>query len=410
MSGQREEIESPDPSVRRLAGGAPRSTTTGPADPVRLFAESAPGDTGRLAPRLDPRAVQHLQRLAGNQAIAGLVVQRKPADINRTDPLTYDDKGAFQNVKAPRATGSTPTKFINYLLSKGWTKPNEQLIGGHLFGAAFGGPDDETNVVPWSAQTEGLYSTFEKDFKAQADADAQHSALSSKPFSATVTSKATFIDRPDLAIDEPTLKLAGWSTGDPDMAKRHKLYQDVAERFSYVPTSVDVTISGLSTSPAGFSRAGAGIAPAFSRNPEAVKPSYVAPVRFTRNATQARDFKTMPDWAAYQSTPKFRTASDKTIDKKLRHLLGGHAADWGVAVSNSLANLKLLEGKLKAFVLNGSNEQIEGVFVMAKVDVLHYVDHATRLWMCTTIDGGLVAGWKLSQGQYDILIAKGTVG
>ena len=47
--------------------------------------------------------------------------------------------------------------------------------------------------------------------------------------------------------------------------------------------------------------------------------------------------------------------------------------------------------------------------MLNKVDVLHYVNSGTKLWVCTEPDGTLVASFKLGQGQYDILIKEGTV-
>jgi hypothetical protein len=361
------------------------------------------------APEAVVRRLLDLQRLVGNQATARLV-QRKPADIDQTNTLSYDASGKLTNAGAARATGPTRTKAINADLSRGWVTPNEQLIGGHLFGRAFGGPDNETNVVPWSQKTEADFSVVETNFKKQADSDALANAASAKTFTATVKSQATFQDRPDLKVDEAALDKEGWPTADPGRTERIKKFDEVAEHFSGVPTSVTVTVSGLSTGAVSFKPSSADIAPTFARNPAALKQAFVETIRFKRNATETRKLLKMPDWATFKKSPKLRTADDLFINKKLGHVASRHPGDWGVTNSNSPDNLKALETKLEAFILDGGNEQIEGVYVLNKVDVLHYVNPATKLWVCTEPDGTLVASYKLGQNQYDILITKGTVG
>jgi hypothetical protein len=354
------------------------------------------------------RTIVGLQRVAGNQAVARLLVQRKPADIDKTDTLNYDNTGRFTNLPAARASGPTRTKSINAALSRSWVQPNQQLIGGHLFGAAFGGPDNDTNVVPWSPTAEGSYSVVEKDFKTQADNDAQQAALSHNPFVASVRTQATFVDRPDLKVDDAELGNGGWPTG-PDRTARIDKFNDIADKFSGIPTSVTVTVSGLSTGNKTFTPSATDISPTYTRNPDALKQSFVETVRFKRNATESRQLVKMPDWTAFRKA-KSKSPSDLAISKKLGHIAGRHGGQWGVTTSNSPDNLTVLESKIETFIKNASNEQIEGVYVLNKVDVLHYVDHSTKMWACTEPDGTLVASFTLSTGQYNILIAKGTVG
>jgi hypothetical protein len=114
-----------------------------------------------------------------------------------------------------------------------------------------------------------------------------------------------------------------------------------------------------------------------------------------RNAKLSRDFVKVPDWKPQKSTER----------GKLGHVASRHGEQFGVAKSNQLNNLKLLETKLELLVNTG--EQILGVY--RKIDVVHYVDHATKLWLCTEPGGALTAAFMLTQDQYDSLTTTGHV-
>jgi hypothetical protein len=229
------------------------------------------------------------------------------------------------------------------------------------------------------------------------------------PFSVDVKTKATFVDRPDMHVTDKDLDTAGWSDTDADRKKRQDKFVSLADQFSHVPTSVSVTVTGLSTGSRTFAPSAGDIAPAFKRNDAAIAPGFVEHVRFKLKSAEPRILAKMPDWAAFNKAKK-KSADDQFIKNKLAHVIGKHAVDWGLPNTNATANLQALETRLEAFIKDTSNEQIEGVYVLNKVDVLHYVRHSDRLWACTELDGTLVASFKLNPGQYDILMKKGTVG
>ncbi len=368
----------------------------------------------------------HLQRTLGNSAVSRLLpsppisdgalaanshIQLKPADINQSHTLNYDDTGKLTNAAAPRSTGLKRPLVINAQLKKGWVTPDTKVKGGHLFKAEFGGVDDETNVVPWQISTEDAFTTFEETYKAAADIDAAQAATTKSPFAATVHTKATFVDRPDLLLSDTELDKEGWPEGK-DRDERKAKYADVAERFSGVPTTVNVTVDGLSTTPKPFDIAGAEIAPAFTKNPEAIKTTYVIPERYERNATKPRVFNTITDWkkASKKETP---VSDDFERRAKIMHVMGRHAANFGLTAGNGQANLAKLEKKISDFIADAPNqEQILGTY--KGEDVFHYLEKAKNrdekpLWACTNLGGELVAAFTLAPTQYDSLISKGVV-
>jgi hypothetical protein len=360
--------------------------------------------------------VIRLQRTLGNSATTRIVtaqravIQRKPADIDGTHALSYDATGKLLNVAAARAADTPRTRRINAQMTDGWVTPNQQLIGGHLFKAEFGGPDDDSNVVPWIPGVEAEFGLVETDYKKAADADATNAAKTNTAFTATIKTKATFVDRPDLLVSDGDLTNAGWTDTQPGRDDRKKKYTDVAENFSGIPTVVSVSITGLSSGVKAFSKAGAAIAPTFTRNDLAIQPGYVLPGRFKRKATEARVFPVIPDWLAFKKAKaNAKAPADVQRHKKLNHVASRHGADFGVP-GNGFADLERLEGALNTFIKDTNNEQIEGIYLLGKIDVLHYVNAGTKQWVSTTPTGELVAGFKLSQLQFDKLLSQGTVG
>jgi hypothetical protein len=371
--------------------------------------------------------VIQLQRTLGNRAVRQLLVpaaaassrliqtkklpfhaliQRKPADINGTHELKYDDKGTFTNKGADRTRGLKRTVVINGQVKDGWVTPSEKIMGGHLFKSEFGGPDDETNVVPWTQNTENDFSGFEKLYKDTADKDAKNAASANNSFTAAVKTKATFIDRPDLEVSEEELNTAGWTLDDPERGERKAKFADVAERFSGIPTTLSVEVTGVTGGPLTFSRSQPALAPTYQRNNEAIKPAFGVPTRFRRNGTETRKFSTIPDWDAYKKA-KAKKPEEIKLAKKLDHVVSHHPGDFGVT-GNSVTKLQELEGKIHTFVFDMTNEQIPGTYM--GIDVLHYVNNVSRLWACTTPAGELVAAFVLGVGQYGILTKRGTVG
>jgi len=364
----------------------------------------------------------HLQRTLGNKAVSrllparpissgvlarGPLIQLKPADINGTQDINYDSTGKLLNAPAPRARGLKRSIIINSQLKDGWATPNTQVMGAHLIKAEYGGPDNETNVVPWIQSTEDRFGLFEGEYRAAADKDAKQAALATTAFKATIHAKATFADRPDLLVNDGDLDTAGWGPADVKRQERKDKYADVAEQFSGIPNAVKVEVTGLTEGTKKFEVAAGEIAPAYVKNPEAVKPAYEVPTRFVRNATEARLFPRIPDWDAFKKA-KAKDPADVARQKKLNHVAARHAVDFGVA-GGTMEHLKTLEATLSAFIADATNqEQIVGMY-MGK-EVLHYVNTASRLWACTTATGELVAAFKLSVGQYDILTTKGKVG
>jgi hypothetical protein len=364
----------------------------------------------------------HLQRTLGNKAVSRLLparpisngvlarsslIQLKPADINGTQDIDYDSTGKLLNPPAPRARGLKRSIVINSQLKEGWVTPNVQVMGAHLIKAEYGGPDNETNVVPWIQSTEDRFGLFEGEYRAAADKDAKQAALAATAFKATIHAKATFADRPDLLVNDGDLDTAGWGPADVKRQERKDKYTDVAEKFSGIPNAVKVEVSGLTEGTKKFEVAAGEIAPTYAKNPEAVKPGYVVPTRFVRNATEARLFPKIPDWDAFKKA-KVKAVDDVARQKKLNHVAARHAVDFGVA-GNTMEHLKTLEATLSTFIADAANqEQIVGMY-MGK-EVLHYVNNATRLWACTSATGELVAAFRLSVGQHDILTTKGKVG
>ena len=53
-------------------------------------------------------------------------------------------------------------------------------------------------------------------------------------------------------------------------------------------------------------------------------------------------------------------------------------------------------------------EQIEGTY-RGTINVTHYYDRATRLWVAVDESNNFVAGWKLSQDQEQYLDQGGNV-
>jgi hypothetical protein len=354
-----------------------------------------------------PADVIHLQRALGNHSLSQLLIQRKPADIDGTFALSYDNTGKLLNAGATRATTGRRTAIINAQLTKGWVTPNNlQLTGGHLFKREFGGPDDDTNVVPWLTSNEAAFGIIEDQYRAAADTDAALAAKSNQPFTATVKTNATFVDRPDLQLTDGELDTAGWTSTDPERPRRKAQFDDVADKFSGIPTAVTVKVTGLSGGDKTFTRAADQIAPAFTRNPEAIKPSYVLPSRFTRNATATRAFSRIPDWDKYKG--KTKDPDDVYRGKKLNHVAANHGADWGIK-GNSMAVLQQLEGILDTFIRDTGNEQIEGVYLLGKIDALYYLNDASRLFVAVDTGGKLISGWKLDPAQYIKLTTKGVL-
>jgi hypothetical protein len=351
--------------------------------------------------------VVQLQRSLGNHTVSRLLIQRKPADIDGTFTLNYDNTGKLLNAGAVRATTGRRTAIINAQLTKGWVTPNNlQLKGGHLFKREFGGVDDDTNVVPWLESNEAAFGVVEDEYKAAADKDAATAAKSNQAFTATVKTNATFFDRPDLQVSDDDLDKAGWTSTDPDRAKRKNQYDDVADKFSGIPTTVTVKATGLSVGDKTFTRSADQVAPAFTRNPEGIKPTYGIPNRFKRHATETRKLSTILDWNKYKG--KKKDPDDVYRGKKLMHVIDNHGVDWGVT-KNSVPDLERLQGILETFILNTSNEQIEGVYLLGKIEALFYVNDTSKLFVGVDTAGKLISGWKLSDDQYTKLTTKGVL-
>lgn len=328
---------------------------------------------------------------------SGVTIQRKPLDIDKSDHLNYAQTGKFTNVAETRAKLKAAA-ILNAQLRDGWVTPNEQLTGGHLFKREFGGPDNPTNVVPWRQSVEDDFTLFENDYKAKADRDAEKNALSNLPFTATVRSKATFVDRPDLEVGDDQLNSAGWGPTDAGRQERKDQYSDVADKFSNIPTRVEVSVIGLTSGPTSFAADKSTIAPDYVLNPAAIRPDYVVPARFVRNATKPRKFVKVNWVTASQNDP---------ARKQIQHAASRHGHEFGLTTSGAKNNLQAMEGKLDEILTDTGNEQIEGLY--RKEEVLHYFNEASRLWLCTREEGELVAAFHLNQDQYDLLTTKGLV-
>ena len=322
------------------------------------------------------------------------VVQRKPADIHGAFPLKYAADGTLVNAPAVRGPVGRAA-LINWKIREEWVTPNQTLLGGHLFKREFGGPDNDTNVVPWVPDAEKKFTTFEEQYSNAAKADA---IMAKAPVDATVTTEAIFVDRPEFEVQDAELNSAGWGPTTPGRDDRKNTYHTVAERMSEIPNSVTVVVSGLPSGPKQFTAAKTDIEPPYVRNPAALQPAFVPtqPV-FTMNPGLPKVLK-KANWVQN---------GDAGV-KKLSHEYG-HAGDFGVTGNWKKANGQAFETALETHITAPATVQILGTYRSTQ-EVLHYVDLATNLWACTKKDdGALVAAWKLATSQLDMLLSSGIV-
>lgn len=320
-------------------------------------------------------------------------IQRKPKDIDQKFKLEYDDKGEVTNVGASRAAVSRATK-VNYLIREEWVKPETPLIGGHLFKREYGGPDDETNVVPWTNDAESKYTTFEDDYASK--------AKSAAPVEAEVHTEATFVDRPDLETSDGELLASSWPSSDaPGRQKRISEFETVAETFADIPQKVAVTVTIPPSQTLTFSAPGTTtIEPPFVKNKSALKSGFTPTKRpFDLDPKRKRLFIEVANWRDQKEASR----------KKLQHEWK-HREDFGLASGDKQnpGNLKIYEKKIKDHIEDVSKKQILGTY-RGTTTVLHYLDETTNVWACTKEDGSLVGAWKLSPQQVVGLLSFGKV-
>jgi hypothetical protein len=344
-----------------------------------------------------------LQRSVGNAAVARLLIQRKPADINQAHGVTFNNKGPTGVTKAPRVKGLKPALLINAQVKDGWVIPStDKLKGGHLLKAQYGGADDPTNVVSWSETCEASFGLYEEAYANEAMKQAR---IGKQPVTITLAKAATFADRPDLKLTDQEAEAAGWTAGDPERKKRQDKYDEIAENFSTIPTKVTVTISGLTTNPAPFERNGQDLAPDFKKSDAAIKPGFAPYVRFKVNPGLPRTLATITDWNAMKASVK--SGSDGDRYGKLAHVKGRHGDQFGVGKATDYDGLKAFEDIIEKFIADTAHTQIEGEY--QGMAVIHYFDEPTQLWVCTDPTNELVAGFKLGPMQAASLKAKGVV-
>jgi hypothetical protein len=331
-----------------------------------------------------------LDEYAGTGGSGRESLQLKPADIRHNFALTYGSDGTPTNASAARGTVSRAA-LINWRIREGWVTPAETLIGGHLFKREFGGPDDDTNVVPWKNEAEASFTDFEDAYSLAAKRVA--------PITATVTTEATFVDRPEFEVEDSELDAAGWAPTVPERDGRKDQFHKVAEHLSGIPNTVKVEVTGLPSGTRSFTATKAEIEPPFVKNPAALKPDFVPqkPV-FTMSPGQPRVLKK----ANWTSSPP-----DKP-QKKLQHEWR-HAADFNLTGSWNKTNGPAFEDAIDKHIQASATTQILGTYRSTQ-NVLHYIDLSTNLWACTDeSDGSLIAAWKLGQTQADLLLVSGIV-
>jgi hypothetical protein len=333
-----------------------------------------------------------------HQAIPGesstsIRIQRKPKDIDQKFKLEYDDKGELKNVGASRAAVGRAAK-VNYFIRQEWVKPETPLIGGHLFKREYGGPDDETNVVPWTHDAEDKFTTFEDDYASKAKAAA--------PVEAEVQTEAAFKDRTDLETSDGELLATNWDASDASgRQQRIKEFETVAETFADIPKEVAVTVTIPPSTTLSFAAPGtAAIEPPFAKNKAALKSGFKPTKRpFEIDPKKPRLFIEVANWRKQKEAAR----------KKLQHEWK-HCEDFGLASADkaNIQNLQRFEQKIKDHIEDVSKKQILGTY-RGTTTVLHYLDETTNVWACTKEDGSLVAAWKLSPQQVVGLLSFGKV-
>lgn len=95
--------------------------------------------------------------------------------------------------------------------------------------------------------------------------------------------------------------------------------------------------------------------------------------------------------------------------RALQHAFSrGHAADFGITGNWSKANAALFRQALQSFVTSNNTQVIQGTY-RGTMQVYHFYDRATRLWVATDLNGNFIAAWKLSQAQLQHLLTHGNV-
>lgn len=93
------------------------------------------------------------------------------------------------NAPANRAARSVAYP-INSMIELGIIGSSDApLTGGHLFKAEYGGQDDITNVVPWNADAETKYSTFENAYNRHCSARARENGGQQATIDVVATAK-----------------------------------------------------------------------------------------------------------------------------------------------------------------------------------------------------------------------------
>jgi hypothetical protein len=94
--------------------------------------------------------------------------------------------------------------------------------------------------------------------------------------------------------------------------------------------------------------------------------------------------------------------------RKLQHTFSKHAADFGISGTWNPTNALLLEQTIENHVRNPAVQKIAGTY-RASIQVTHFLDPTTNLWVAVDASDNFVAGWKLSQAQVGHLQASGNI-
>jgi hypothetical protein len=160
------------------------------------------------------------------------VLQLKRADIDTEYTLPVSEG---KITKSPAKRTPWAQKRLNQLAAAGGLEvvdgADPPFRGGHLLKAEYGGPDDETNVVPWYKTMEEAYGLFESWYESEIQADNTVTAV-------RLSTKAKF-KQPSRAS---VLALSDPNEPTPTIL-RDEHVDDVADMLSEIPDSVRVQVS-----------------------------------------------------------------------------------------------------------------------------------------------------------------------
>jgi hypothetical protein len=104
--------------------------------------------------------------------------------------------------------------------------------------------------------------------------------------------------------------------------------------------------------------------------------------------------------------PRYNAGTFSTTQRKLQHMFGRHARDFGFTGNWNGQTRTSFENAITKHVQN--IQPIQGTY-RGKQRILHYYDNVTGNNVMTTYSGELVGGWKLSNDQIIYLHSSGNI-